>query len=103
MSVYQSVVALARQQAEAASHGDMDRVVRLLGQRGALLETAAAASEADRAAIEETLKLDREIAGAIRQRMLHIRQEVLNLRHGQTALAGYGSTAARRSRLDSRC
>lgn len=90
MSAYQEVLQLARKQVQAANHGDMDRVVSLLSERDALLATPVAAVEADRAAIEETLELDREIAGAFRRKMLHARQEVLNLRHGADALNGYG-------------
>ena len=90
MSAYEEVLHLAREQVEATNHGDMDRVVLLLSERDAILAAAPPAVEADRAAIEETLKLDREIAGAFRQKMLHARQGVLNLRHGADALNGYG-------------
>jgi hypothetical protein len=103
MSAYHTVRDLAREQIAAANHGDIERVVRLIDDRAAVLATAVRPSEADRDAIEEVLRLDRDIAGALRLRMLHIRQEVLNLQRGFKALEGYAPGADRRSSVDSRC
>ena len=52
-------------------------------------------SVSDQSIISEILRLDKEIASAIRQRMLAIRDEAVSMRHGKQALAGYTQPRAR--------
>jgi hypothetical protein len=96
MSVYEQVLAIARTQAAAAAGGDLNTAVALLRERGELIAGAPPAEASDQPLIRAILELDRDIATAIRRRMIAIRDEALALRQGQHALAGYGGTAQRR-------
>jgi hypothetical protein len=89
MSPYQQVLELARQQVEACSRGDLDEAVDSLDVRAALLAAAPPPSTDDLEAIRETLRIDRELSGAIRGRMIAIRDETLRVQRGRTALSGY--------------
>ena len=86
---YARLLDLARDQAEAAARGDLDTAVGLLDVRADVLVDAPAPGAADADAIREVLRLDRDLSSAIRQRMIEIRDEVLENRQGNTALNGY--------------
>ena len=89
MSVYRELLHLAETQSAALGRGDLQAAVDLLDARGALLAQATPPAPQDLDAIREVLRLDRELSGAIRERMLAIRDEALESQRGQRALAGY--------------
>jgi hypothetical protein len=95
MSPYEQVLELARQQADAVRRGDLEGAVDVLDARATLLADAPEPSTSDRAAIGETLALDRELSGAIRVRMIAIRDETLKMGRGRTALSGYSPARQR--------
>lgn len=97
MSPYQQVLDLAREQARAAQDGDLDAAVAALDARAELLQVAPAPAPSDLAAIREILTLDRQLSGAIRERMIAIRNEGLEIQRGATALHGYGPSQHRAS------
>ena len=98
MSIYEQVLAIAREQSEALSRGELEHAVSLLDRRGELLAGAPPPSPLDVPVAEEILKLDRDLATAIRHRMIAIRDEARQGNQGRHALQGYSRTALRRSR-----
>jgi hypothetical protein len=98
MSIYEQVLAIAREQSAALANGELERAVGLLDQRAALLAGAPPPSKPEVPMVEEVLKLDRELATAIRHRMIAIRDEARQGQHGRAALQGYSRTALHRSR-----
>jgi hypothetical protein len=99
MTAYQQVLQIAREQSAAVARGDVEAAVALLERRGALLQNAGQASAEDAEAIREILRRDRDLSGAIRERMLQIRAEAIGARHGRNALAGYQPSVNRQSSL----
>jgi len=89
MSAYREVLELARQQSAAVACGDLETAVRLVGERGAVLRDAPPAGPGDAEAIREILRRDRDLAGAIRERMIEIRKQAVNSQRGRVALSGY--------------
>lgn len=102
MTHYRAVLALAREQTAAISRGDLAMAMRLLDDRSKLLEGAPGPRPGESAEIAEILRLDRIIAGALRQEMLKIRDEVVSLHRGADALVGYQVQPVARAALDSR-
>jgi hypothetical protein len=98
MTVYEQVLAIARQQASALADGELDRAVSLLNRRAELLTGAPPPSESEVRVVEQILELDRELASAIRYRMIAIRDEARQGHQGRHALQGYSRTALRRTR-----
>ena len=92
MSVYQQLVHLARQQSAAVARGDVEAAVALLTDRAALLAGASPPGPADADAVREVLRRDRDLSGAIRERMLDLRARARALQQGRTALAGYNTS-----------
>ena len=90
MSAYLELLRLAQAQAAALARGDLDGAVSMLEARGAVLARAGAPAPADLDAIREVLRLDRDLSGAIRERMLEIRQQAMEAQRGRRALDGYG-------------
>ncbi len=88
-SPYASLLELAHRQADAMAHGDLEGAIALLAQREVLLSSASPSCAEDLADIREVMQFDRDLATAIRRRMIDIRNEAQSLRYGQTALAGY--------------
>jgi hypothetical protein len=88
-SAYAALLELARRQIEAAERGDLTAAIALMPARADLLASAGAPSGADYHAIREVLRLDRDLATALRRRMIAIRNEAVGLQQGRTALAGY--------------
>jgi hypothetical protein len=89
LSPYAVLLDLAHQQADAAARGDLESAIALLGDRAGILATAMPTCTQDREDMREVMRLDRELASAIRRRMIDIRNEVFGLQNGRTALAGY--------------
>ena len=89
MSVYTELLRLAEAQSAALARGDLEAAVGLLDARGALLAQAGPPRASDADAIREVLHLDHELSGAIRERMVHIRDQAVQSQRGQRALAGY--------------
>jgi hypothetical protein len=98
-SPFEAIRQVARQQAAAVAAGDLDEAVRLLETRDTLLASAGATRPGDEDAIRETLHLDRELAGAMREHMLALRQEATRMQYGRTAVSGYGPPGARTPRM----
>jgi hypothetical protein len=98
MSMYEKVLAIAREQASAIAEGELERAIRLLDRRAALLAGAPAPSQPEVPMLEEVLRLDRDLANAIRYRMIAIRDEARQGQQGRHALQGYSRTALRRTR-----
>lgn len=96
MSVYQRVLDIARDQAAALSRGELESAVALLDDRAELLVGAVPPHPDEVALVEEVLRLDRNLASAIRERMISIRNEALGGRQGQRALSSYGRRLAGR-------
>jgi hypothetical protein len=94
-SAYARLLDLARDQAEAVTRGDLDAAVNLLDVRAALLIDAPAPGAGDTDAIREVLRLDRDLSSAIRERMIELRDEVLDSRQGNKALSGYARRVQR--------
>jgi hypothetical protein len=92
---YTRLLDLARDQAEAVARGDLEAAVDLLDARAAVLIDAPAPGAAETDAIREVLRLDRDLSSAIRERMIEIRDEVLDSRQGNKALNGYSRRAQR--------
>jgi hypothetical protein len=90
MSPYRELLRLAEAQSAAVQRGDVEAAIGLLDARGALLAQAATPGVDDLDAIREVLRLDRELSGAIRERMLAIHAEATGTQRGQHALRGYG-------------
>jgi len=99
MSPYARILEIARKQAAAARSGDLNTATMLLAERGELIASAPPAAAQDEPLIREVLELDRDIATAIRRRMIELRDEMLSMRQGQQALAGYGAPKPRNPRL----
>lgn len=99
MSPYEALLELARCQAEAAARDDLDAAIHLLEDRARLLTSAGPAAPGDAEAIAETLRLDRELSGALRERMLRIRDEAAALQRAHTAVSGYQPPRSRRPRM----
>ena len=73
--------------------GDLEAAVGMLTERGVVLEAAPPPKPADANVIREILRLDRVLSGAIRERMVAIRDEVTEGRRGRRALDSYSHTA----------
>jgi hypothetical protein len=89
MSAYDTVVRLARLQAEAIGGGDIDTAVRLIDRRAEILADAPPARLEDAEAIRETLALDRLVAATLAQHMASLRGELASAQRGRTALSAY--------------
>jgi hypothetical protein len=92
MSKLDQVLNIARQQADAVASGDLEAATAMLEERGTLLRAAlpGKVKPADAEVIREILRLDRALSGAIRERMVEIRDEVTEGRRGRRALDRYG-------------
>src|SRR3979409_2357109 len=99
MTGFEEVLRIAQEQLEAVSRGDIDAAIGRLDERGAILSVAPAPLADDRPIIEEILRLDKILSGAIRERMMSIRDEVLEGRRGQRALNGYAMRPSDRPRV----
>src|ERR671933_610601 len=97
---YAALLELAQRQVEAAERGDLTAAIALMPARAELLASAGTPVGAAHDAIREVLRLDRDLASALRRGMIAIRNEAVGLQHGRTALAGYqprlGNTRPRR-------
>src|SRR5689334_18062266 len=93
MSPYAKLLVLARRQLADAQNGNLEHAIEQLAARQQLLAVAPPATAQDAPLIKEVLRIDRELAGLIRERMLEIRAEALATGRGQTALRGYGSVS----------
>jgi hypothetical protein len=96
--IYEQVLAIAREQANALAAGELERAVALLDRRAELLAGAPPPSKPEVPLVEEVLKLDRELATAIRYRMIAIRDEARAGQQGRQALQGYSRVALKRAR-----
>jgi hypothetical protein len=99
MTVYEQILEITRKQAVAAAAGDLNMAIALQGPRGELIAAAPPATAADEPVIRATLALDRDIATAMRERMLAIRDEMLAAHRGHQALVGYGARPANTARF----
>ena len=90
MSLYQQVLDIAREQSAALAQGELEAANALLDQRAQLLLNALVPTPDEIPLIEEIMRLDRDLSSAIRERMIKIRNEVLDGQHGRRALDGYG-------------
>ena len=86
---YAALLDLARRQVEAAERGDLNAAIALMPARAEVLASAGPPSPPDHATIREVLRLDRDLASAMRRRMIAIHDEAVSLQQGRTALAGY--------------
>jgi hypothetical protein len=91
MSVFAELLDIARRQLALAQEGDIDSAISLIEAREKLMLDAPASvnDAADEASIRAVLTLDRDLATAIRQRMIAVRHEAAEISHGRTALIGY--------------
>ena len=100
MSSLDQVLNITRQQADALASGDLEAAVAMLPERGVLLKAASLpTTPADTEVIREILRLDRVLSGAIRERMVSIRNRAAEGRHGRKALDGYSHTPPSRPRM----
>jgi hypothetical protein len=90
-SAYEALLDVVRQQVAMARTGDVAGAICLMDTRQALIDRASNPSASDALNIQEILKLDRELAGLIRERMLRIREESMTLQRGRTAMRGYAA------------
>jgi len=96
VSLYQQVLDIAREQAVALRRGELEAATALLDQRAQLLVNALAPTPDDIPLIEEVMRLDRDLSSAIRERMIKIRNDVLDGQQGRRALNSYGRRLPRR-------
>jgi hypothetical protein len=89
VTAYQTLLGLARQQAAALKDGDLEGAVALLDTRAEVLAHAPPATPTDHPDIEQVVLLDRQLSGAIRARMLRLRDDAVAAAHGGSALSGY--------------
>jgi hypothetical protein len=99
MTAYEQVLELARQQSAAVARGDVESAVNLLSRRAEVLAAAPPATDADADLIREILRRDRDLSGAIRERMIDLRNRAVQSQHGRLALAGYHMRARDRQQL----
>jgi hypothetical protein len=99
MGAYEQVLDLAREQSAAIARGDIEAAVRLLPKRAALLASAPPAGAADADTIREIIRRDRDLSGAIRERMIDLRNRAVRSQHGRVALAGYHTRALDKQQL----
>jgi hypothetical protein len=99
MSTFEQVLQIAQEQAAAAARGDLLAATARIQERGVLLQTAPVAGPADADCIREILRLDRVLSGAIRERMVAIRDEAMEGQRGRRALDGYNHTPPPRPRM----
>jgi hypothetical protein len=90
MSVYQQVLDIAREQSAALGRGELEAATKLLDHRAQLLVNALVPTPDEIPLIEEIMQLDRDLSSAIRERMIKIRNEVLDGQQGRRALNSYG-------------
>ena len=74
--------AVLRRTLAAAARGDLLAAAARLPERELLLRAAPPAVAADADVIREILRLDRDLSGAIRERMVAIRDEALKMLKG---------------------
>lgn len=86
---YAALLELAQRQVAAAERGDLTAAIALMPTRADVLASAGAPVGADFEAIRDVLRLDRDLASALRRKMIDIRNEAVGLQQGRTALAGY--------------
>ncbi len=101
MRHYQQLLALARQQADALARGEILAATKLLDARQELLRDAPPPHGDDIEAIQEVLRLDRELSTAVRLEMIRIRDEAVSLQRGKQALHGYSPQREKEAILDS--
>ena|SRR5579864_5425515 len=89
MSLYQQLVDLSAQQLEAFKCGDVCRMQLLMVERGALIATLPPAAEAEQALLQQAVAADRELADALRSRMLELRASAAQVQRRRTNLNGY--------------
>jgi hypothetical protein len=99
MSPFEQVLCIAQEQLAAVARGDLWAATSRLDERGVLLSAAPPPQLADTHIVEEILRLDRVLSGAIRERMIAIRNEVLEGQRGRAALNGYSHTPPARPRM----
>jgi len=99
MSPFQQLVDLSQRQAAAFAEGEVRIMCELIAERGALIERLPAPGPADRAFVERAVALDRELASAVRDRMLTLRSTAAQLHNRQTNLNGYRINGAPSARL----
>jgi hypothetical protein len=98
MSLYEQVLAIAREQSDALGRGELERAVGLLDRRAELLSVAEPPTQSEVPVVQEILRLDRELSSAIRHRMVAIRDEARTGQQGRQALQGYARVTTRRER-----
>jgi len=99
MSEIHQILELARQQSAALASGDLERAVQLLDARAPLVERVGRVAPADAELISEILQRDRQLSGAIRERMIDLRNRAVKTQHGRQVLAGYRTGMADASLL----
>jgi hypothetical protein len=99
MSPFEQVLRIAQEQLAAVGRGDLVAATDRLDERGLLLAGAPRPQLEDSQTIEEILRLDRLLSGAIRERMVAIRNEAAEGHRGQRALDGYGHAPPPRARV----
>lgn len=91
-SKYAPLLAIARQQHDLLERGDLEQAISMMDDRADLIVAVGAPGPADHATLREVLRLDRALSSAIRERMVHIRNEAFEGQQGRRALSGYGRT-----------
>ena len=99
MSPFEQVLCIAQEQLAAVTRGDLLAATARRDERGALLAAAPPARLTDADTIREIMRLDLTLSGAIRERMIAIRNEALEGQRGRRALDGYGHTPPPRMRV----
>jgi hypothetical protein len=89
MSLFHQILDVSKQQSAALARGDLDEAVRLLAERAPLVAAAGPAGKDDVDVIHEIMRRDRQLSGAIRERMIDLRNQSLKTQQGRHALSGY--------------
>jgi hypothetical protein len=91
-SKYAPLLAIARQQADLLERGDIEQAISMMDTRADIIVAVGPPEPADHETLREVLRLDRQLSSAIRERMIHLRNEAFEGQQGRRALSGYGRT-----------
>jgi hypothetical protein len=96
---FQQLVELSQEQVDAFARGDLAAMHALMLRRGALIPDLPPVRDADRALLQEAVELDRQLADALRERMLSLRATAAQVHQRRTNLNGYRQGGAANARL----
>jgi hypothetical protein len=98
-SSYQQLVDLSQLQVDAFAHGDIAGMQQLMAMRAPLIAQLPPPTDAERAMLQRAVDLDRDLAEALRKRMMALRSTAAQVHQRRTNLNGYRQGGAENARL----